>query len=118
MFSSIFSFILRNIILEPMALLGVIIAAAGWYMVGPEALLQYTQVPATYLVLYAISLLYAVTFKHVYYINSKKINWWETVKSSFSHLLTILFAAACVYAIIYAFNYGLGEKLDSYLRHE
>lgn len=118
MISSFFSFIFRTIILEPMALLGVILGVCGWYYLGPDSLLLYAKNPTIYGVLFAIALLYALLFKHVYYPNTKNINWWETFKSSFNHFLTIILAIVFTAAIFFALNYGFGEKLDKYLRHQ
>ena len=118
MISSIFSFIVRTIILEPMALIGIAIAIVGWYGYDPSLFILYAQRPITYGIIFAIALLYALMFKHVYQPNSKKINWWATIKSSISHFMTIIIATVLTIAVISAINYSLGENLDKYLRNQ
>lgn len=108
----------RVVILNPMAMAGV---GAGLYIMfnyGAQNLMFLAKSPYVYGAIWLFSLLYALLFKHVYYVDSNKINWWATIKSSFSHMFTILFATACTCMIVFAANYGFGEKLDKYLRHE
>ena len=118
MFSSIFSFIVRTIILEPMALIGIAVAIVGWYYFDPSLFILYAQRPVSYAVLFGIAFLYAILFKHVYYPNSRKINWLATIQGSIGHFITIIIATVLTIAIIYAINYSFGENLDKYLRHQ
>ena len=118
MISSIFSLIVRTIILNPMALLGIFVAVFGWYHESPAVLIAYAKRPITYAVLFAIALLHSLLFGHVYYVNSKKINWLATIQSSIGQFMTIIVATALTVAIIYAVNYSLGENLDNYLRYK
>lgn len=118
MISIFFGFIIRVVILEPMSLLGAIIGVCGWYFYGLEIMFLYAKTPITYGVLYGIALFYTLAFKHVYRINSKKIDWWSTFTGSFAQFFTLVFATVCTTAIIYAITYNSGEKLDNYLRHK
>ncbi len=123
MISDFIKFILRVVILNPMALIGV---ALGFYIMhdkGIDYLHQIVDDPKTYAVqaigvLWGIAALYALLFKHVYHIDGKKINWWGTLTSSIWHLLTILLAAALTCVIYWSVSYDWGDKLDRYARNQ
>lgn len=118
MISSIFSFIIRTIILEPMVLIGIAIAVTGWYGYDPSLFILYAKRPITYGALFAIALLYSLIFRHVYFPNSKRVDWWATINSSVWNFLTIIVATVLTIAIIFAINYSFGENLDKYLRNQ
>jgi hypothetical protein len=118
MITDIFSFIIRYVILNPMALIGVCCGSYFMLTYGESNFETFITSPEPYGAAYAIALFYALAFRHIYYPESEKVDWWATVKSSVNHFLTLLFAAACGAIIIYGLNYGLGHKLDKYVRHE
>ena len=118
MLSMIFSFIIRYIILNPMALAGIVV---GWYVMyrfGFENIeIVYTN-PYTYGIVLGIGLLYALIFQHVYKPDSESIDWWATIKSSLKHTFNLLLAAILTATIIYCLHYGFGQHLDRYLRYQ
>ncbi len=117
MISGFIRFIFRNIILDPMAFIGF---GGGLFVMltyPTENVHQLVASPYLYGAVFAVALLYALLFKHVYHPNSTKVNWVATIQGSFNHFLRVLFAAACAGIIVYAFNYGFGHKLDNYARH-
>lgn len=118
MISDLFSFIVRFVILNPMALIGVCCGSYAMLIYGTDGVESLVTSVNIYGYAFIIALLYALLFKHIYYQNSDKIDWWATIKSSIEHMLTLLFAAACGMIIIYAINFGIGNKLDKYVRHE
>ena len=71
-----------------------------------------------YAVMAGVALGYALIFKHVYYPNSKRINWWATIKSSIGHLFVIIVAAALTFVVLYAWDYAFTRELDNYLRYK
>lgn len=121
MFGLITSFI-RLVLLNPMALLGVVGGAYGLYQYRFEGLLLLCKSPYLYGAIFLISLVYALLFRHVYHSNSKKVDWWRTIKSSVNHMLTIIIAAALTCVIIISADYALGGRfttdLDQYLRNQ
>ena len=118
MISSFLSFITRTIILNPMAIVGIAIGAYIMHTYSLEAIQILVTSPYIWGGLFVIALLYACIFKHVYYLNSKQIDWWSTIKSSLSHLLTIVLAIIFTCIIIFAYNYAFADKLDAYLRYK
>ena len=118
MISAFFSFITRAIILNPMAIIGIVIGAYCMHTYTLEALKILALSPYIWGGLFAIALLYACLFQHVYYLNSKQIDWWATIKSSFTHLITIVIAIVLTCIIIFAYNYAFADKLDAYLRYK
>ena len=117
MISGFIRFIFRTLILDPMTFIGFF---GGIYIMltyPTENIHQLAVSPYLYASVFAVALLYALFFKHVYHPNSTKINWLATIQSSFKHFLTILLAAVFAGIIVYAINYGFGHKLDNYVRN-
>lgn len=121
MYGIITSFI-RIVLLNPMTLLGVVGGAYGLYHYRIEGLLYFCKSPYLYGALFLIALVYALLFKHVYHTNSKRIDWWQTIKSSVNHMLTMIIAAVLTCVIILSADYAFGGEfttsLDQYLRHQ
>lgn len=118
MFSSIFSFIVRYIILNPMALVGMCGGIYAMLTYDIAGLIAVVSSPYTYLTAFAIALLYALIFQHVYYPNSQKIDWWSTITSSIHHMTVLLVAAACGIALVYIINSDFDTKIDKYIRRK
>lgn len=117
MITSFIRFIFRNLILEPMAFIGF---GGGLFIMltyPTQNIHQLAESPYLYGAIFAIALLYALLFKHIYHINSNQVNWVATIQSSFKHFLTIIFAAVCAGIIVYAINYGFVDKVDLYARN-
>lgn len=106
-----------------MALIGI---ASGYYIMmnnGMDYIHQILANPQEYLpqtlgVLWGVAVVYAFLFQRVYHINSKKVNWWGTLMSSFSHLLIIFCAAAVTCAVLWAAGADLSDKFDRYARNQ
>lgn len=110
-------FIFKGIIFNPMALLGI---ACGYFIMkyyGIDNIDILLTMPAVYGALIGIAFLYALAFRHVYKPDSAEIDWVGTALGSFKCLFDIILAAAVTCGVIYAMNYGVYDKVDSYLRH-
>ena len=117
MFGAIFNFIFRTIILNPMAMIGIVI---GWYLMyryGAENLQYVYTNPVVYAAIWGVSLLYALLFQHVYKPNTTQIDWWGTFVSSFNHAFNIVISVVLTCIIIYCLHYSFGSELDKYLRY-
>lgn len=118
MITDIFKFIFRTIILNPMAIIGIVLGYFVMQYYGVSNIPTLLKMPIVYGGLFAVALLYALLFKHVYKEDSVKVDWLATIFSSFGHMFNIILAVIFTCAIIFSINYGFPEKLDSYLRYE
>lgn len=117
MIKDLIKLIFATIIFNPMALLGI---AGGVYLMryyGVDNMLEAINNRYLIGIPVAAAFLYAILFKHIYKVDTTKINWIATIMSTVNHLLAIVFAAACTCVIIYSIEYGFGDKLDDYLRY-
>lgn len=121
MLYNLFAFLVKGILFNPMALLGVISGTYGLYHYRIEGLLYLYKSPYLYGAIFLISLAYALLFRHVYHPNSKNVDWWKTIKSSVNHMLTLIIAAilTCVVIILadYIFWGRFITDLDQYMRY-
>lgn len=106
------------IILNPMVLAGLIIS---YYFLSRYGLENYRQIlgnPNIYGVLWLIALAYALFFKHIYKLDSDKVDWWATIKSSFGHFLIMFVTIIIACSIYYVSNDNWSDKLDRYARNQ
>jgi hypothetical protein len=116
---SIIAFFIRTIILNPTVILGIVIAGYYKFNYQPEVVkLIFTSAWIPYAIMVGAALLYALFFKHIYYPNSKRINWWATIKSSIGHLFVIALSTALTFVVLYAWDYAFTRELDNYLRYK
>ena len=117
--TNLIAFIIRTIIMNPTVILGVVFAAYYKFSYPPHIVrLIFTSAWVPYAVLGGLALLYTILFKHVYYPNTKRVNWFATLKSSVGHLFVMAVSAACAFAIFYAWDYAFARELDDYLRYK
>ncbi len=116
---SFIAWFIRLFINNPLIIAG--IALASYYKFTyplPIIKLIFTHAWIPYAIIAGIGLGYAVLIKHIYYPNTKRINWGATLLRTFSHIFTIAIAAALTFGVLCAWDYiGVG-KLDDYLRYK
>lgn len=116
---SFIAWCIRLIFNSPAVIIGFLFAAYYKFTYTPQIVkLIFTQYWIPYAVIAGLGFAYAVLFKHVYYPNTKTINWSATIKSSFSHMFTIAVAAVFAFAVLYAWDYAFTKELDDYLRYK
>lgn len=106
------------VLFNPMVMTGLIIS---YYFLSHYGLGNYRQIlgnPNIYGILWLISLLYALFFKHVYKPNSDEVDWWATFKSSFGHLALMFMTIIIACSIYYVADDNWGSKIDRYARNQ
>lgn len=116
---SIIAWIIRLFFTNPIIIAGIAFAAYYKFTYAPQIIKYvFTNSWVPYAFIAALGFLYAVLVKHVYYPNSKKVDWKATILSSFTYMFTIILAIVFTFAVLYAWDYAFTEKLDNYLRYK
>ena len=107
-----------SIILHPLVLIG--LALAGYFLInyGLSSYGQFINNPFYYLCIWGIAVVYAFIFRHVYYPESTKVNWWKTFTSTFAHTLVIMLTIVVSCIIYYFADNNWGERIDRYARNQ
>lgn len=113
------SLIVRTIVLNPMIVAGIALACYYKFTYSWQVIkLIFTAAWVPYAIMVGIALAYTLLFKHVYYPNSKRINWWATTKSSVFHFLTIALVVGLTLLILHIWDSSSAQNLDDYLRYK
>ena len=116
---NIIAWFIGLIINNPMIVIGFGLAAYYKFTYPPQIVqLIFTHAWVPYAIIISLGLAYALIFKHIYFLNSKKINWTATILSSFVHMFTMALAMAIAFGILYAWDYAFVDQLDDYLRYK
>ncbi len=117
--ANLIAFLIRTVVLNPTVIFGIIIAGYYKFTYPPQVVeLIFTKAWIPYAIMGGVALGYALIFKHVYYPNSKRVNWWATIKSSIGHFFVIAVAMALTFVVLYAWDYAFTRELDNYLRYK
>ena len=117
--AGLISFFVRTVVMNPTVIFGILFAAYYKFTYSPQVVkLIFTSAWIPYAIIAGIGLAYALLFKHVYYPNSKRINWWATITSSIGHMVVIALATVLTFVVLYAWDYAFARELDNYLRYK
>lgn len=117
MITKFLKFILFSLLINPMIIVGIVVGIYVMHYYNFDNLHYILVNKKLILFVFCSALLYAVTFSHVYYPNSSRINWTATLGKVIPHLFTVVIAALFTCSLIYIANGISGGKLDSYLRY-
>lgn len=116
---SFIAWFIRLFVNNPLIIAGIAFASYYKFTYPPHIVkLIFTHAWIPYAIVVGIGFGYAVLIKHIYYPNTKKINWSATLLHTFSHIFTIAIAAALTFGILYAWDYMGAKELDDYLRYK
>ena len=116
---SFIAWFVRLFVSNPPIIIGILFAAYHKFKYNPlivEYIFKNSWVP--YVIMAVLGVLYTVLFKRIYNENTRKINWMETLVSSWYSVLIIALAAVISFIILYAWDYAFTEELDNYLRYK
>lgn len=118
MIINLIKYVLFSLLINPMILVGIVVGTYVMHYYNFDNLHYILVNQKLILFVFCSAVLYAVTFTHVYYTNSVRINWKATLCTIFSHLFTIFITTLFTCSFIYMMNNISGGKLDSYLRYK
>ena len=118
MFGMIFSFIMRNIVLHPMVLLGVVGCLYVLLLHDIDFADELLHNKWFYIAVLMIVLFHTLKFRQVHYKASPVVNWPATILNVVPQLLLLIAGVLLSGFLVYVYNADFGEQLDNYLRYQ
>lgn len=111
-------YILFTLLLNPMILVGIAVGVYVMRHYNSGNIMYVIYNKKLILTVLSAAFLYAITFTHVYHINSTHINWPATIGKIFPHLFMVFISALCACCTIYIISHITNGEIDSYLRNK
>jgi len=111
-------YILFTLLLNPMILIGIALGVYVMRHYNSSNIMYVIYNKKLILTVLSAVFLYAITFTHVYHINSTHINWPATIGKIFPHLFMVFISALFTCGSIYIISHITNGEIDSYLRNK